>query len=47
MKYIIITLILVGCAATFDNKEWEDIYDSEDWRKKFDDCRDFLYMDNW
>tara|TARA_R100000005_G_C4982507_1_gene191872 strand:- start:251 stop:619 length:369 start_codon:yes stop_codon:yes gene_type:complete len=46
MKYIILTIILAGCATTVEDKEWKDIYDSEDWKKKFDDCRDFLYIDD-
>ena len=46
MKYIILTIILAGCTTTVEDKEWKDIYDSEDWRKKFDDCRDFLYIDD-
>lgn len=46
MKYIILTMVITGCATTVEDKEWRDIYDSEDWRKQFNDCQDFLYMDN-
>lgn len=46
MKYIILTIVIAGCATTVEDKEWRDIYDSEDWRKQFNDCQDFLYMDN-
>ena len=46
MKYVIITIILSGSATTVEDKEWQDIQDSEDWRKKFNDCRDFLYIDD-
>ena len=33
MKYVILTIILSGCATTVEDKEWQDIQDSEDWRK--------------
>ena len=26
--------------------EWDDSYNSEEWREKFKKCKPFLYMDN-
>ena len=48
-----VSFILLGCSTTNSYietpdtpLEWNDKFDSEDWRKKFDRCRPFLYMDD-
>ena len=51
---LLVSIFVIGCSTTSkfipiaenSNLEWNNKYDSDEWRKKFKRCQAFLYSNN-
>lgn len=43
MRLFIFSVVLTACATAPLKKEWNDKYDTAQWRKQFNECRKLLY----